>query len=467
MNARAHLMPNDVAQLRVPPQSIEAETSLLGCLLLDNSALDRIGDLAADAFYRHENRVVFETISSLAAASRPADVVTVFEMLEQSGKTADVGGILYLNELAQCVSSAANVRRYAEIIRERSVLRKLITAADEIATSAFNPQGSSSEALLDSAAQKVMSIQAETPRDEWVSAYDGMVQHTEVLEARAEGRVKSWPTGLSDLDEYLEGGFRPGALVVIGARPSHGKTALGMSIGLHMAADHPTALLSMEMPHRDVRDRMTAMLGRVPLSAVIRPNKGSGLEWDRVLDGAEKAKGLRYFVSDQSGLNINQVRSKARALKRRHGLDVLTVDYLGLMAGLDSKQSRAYQIEEITKGLKSLAKELDIVVLALAQLNREIEKRANRRPMLSDFRDSGSIEQDADVVFGLHREAVDKPELEGDWKAYAELVVLKNRQGRIGTVNLYYEGQQTRFSSWGGPVPSKSSSSKPERGMGE
>ena len=445
---------DEVNRLRVPPHSIEAESSVLGGLLLDNRAWDCMGDVVVDGdFYRHEHKLVYVAIGTLINASKPADVVTVHEQLQNLGKADEIGGLAYLNSLAQYVPSASNIRRYAEIVRERSILRKLISASDEIITSAFNPQGDSVDSILDSAAQRVMSIQVDSPRDEWVGAVEGMVEHTEVLEDRAEGKVRSWPTGLSALDDYLEGGLRPGALVVIGARPSHGKTALGMTIGLHMAAERAVALLSMEMPHRDVRDRMTALLGRVSLSSVIRPNNHGGLDWSRVTDGVDRAKTLRYFVSDQSGLNINQVRSKARSLKRRHGLDVLTVDYLGLMAGLDGKQSRAYQIEEITKGLKALAKELDIVVIALAQLNREIEKRANRRPMLSDFRDSGSIEQDADIVLGLHREAVDKPNLDGEWKSYAELAVLKNRQGRTGSVGLHYEGQQTRFSGWGGAPP--------------
>ena len=451
----------DVAQLRVPPHSIEAESSVLGGLLLDNGAWDRCGDLLVDSdFYRHEHKLIYAAIGTLVNASKPADVVTVFEHLQRAGKADDAGGLLYLNQLAQYVPSASNIRRYAELVRERSILRKLISVSDEIATSAFDPQGNSVDSILDCAAQRVMSIQLDSPRDEWVSAVEAMVEHTAVLEDRAEGKVRSWPTGVAALDDYLEGGLRPGALVVIGARPSHGKTALGMTIGLHMAAERAVALLSMEMPHRDVRDRMTAMLGRVSLSSVIRPNRGDGLDWSRVTDVVDRAKSLRYFASDQSGLNINQVRSKARSLKRHHGLDVLTVDYLGLMAGLDSKQSRAYQIEEITKGLKALAKELDIVVIALAQLNREIEKRVNRRPMLSDFRDSGSIEQDADIVLGLHREAIDKPDLNGEWKTYAELAVLKNRQGCTGTVGLHYDGQQTRFSGWRGPAPTRNAHAK-------
>lgn len=444
-----------VAQLRVPPHSVECETAILGAILLDNAVFDVVGDLVcATDFYHFENREVFEVIAELVLANKPADVFTVHARLEAKGHSKDIG-LVYLGELAQYIPSAGNLRRYAEIVRERSLLRRLIAVADETAAEAFNPQAGA-DAAIDAAAQRIVALRDDAPRDEWIPAVDGMVEHTAILEKRAEGQLLSWPTGLYGLDEPLDGGLRPGSLVVIGARPSMGKTALGMTIGLHMASTYSVALMSMEMAHRDVRDRMISMLGRVPLSEVIRPNREQGLDWSRVSDGIECAKSLRFFVSDQSALTINHVRSKARKLHRQRGLQVLIVDYLGLMVGADPKQPRAYQIEDITKGLKQLAKDLNIVVISLAQLNRQIEQRANRRPMLGDFRDSGSIEQDADIVMGLHRESMDNPELKGDWVNYAELTILKNRQGRTGRVHLHYEGQYVRFTDWGGPVPQRS-----------
>lgn len=441
-------------EMRSELVSLESEASLLGGLMLDNAAFDRVSDiLRPEHFVSELHRDVFTEMSRQLAAGNAADVVTVFEGL--AGRAT----LMELNAIAQYVPSGANSRRYATLVVERYKARQLAAVSSEIYELAHDHHRSIEE-RVEAAQGQLAKLIEDAPRDEWIGAHESMLAHTQVLEDRAEGRIKSWPSGLSDLDEMLEGGFRPGVLAIIGARPSHGKTALGMSIGLHMAASYSVALMSMEMPHRDVRDRMTALLGRVSLSSVLRPNRGDGLAWDRVLEGAELARSLNFYVTDQSGLNINQVKAKARNLKRLHGLHVLIVDYIGLMAGLDSKQSRAYQIEEITKGLKALAKELDIVVIALAQLNREIEKRANRRPMLSDFRDSGSIEQDADIVLGLHREAVDKPELTGEWENHSDLSILKNRQGRTGQIGLFYEGSQTRFGGWAGPPPSKVSYSK-------
>lgn len=450
-----------IPALRVPPHSIEAESGVLGSLLLDNAAWDRVGDLltAAD-FYRHENRLVYATVEELINAAKPADVITVHERLQARGQDDEAGGLMYLNGLTHSVSTAAHARRYAEIVRERSMRRRLIAAADDIAAKAFDPIDMPADTLIDEATRRIMALSADAPGDDWIDAQTGAMAHIEVLEARLDGSVKSWQTGLTDFDDMLDGGLRPGALVAIGARPGHGKTSLGMSIGLHMAVDYKVALMSMEMPHRDVRDRMISMTARVPLSSVIRPAHDGGLDWSRVTEGVETISRLSFFVSDQSGLTINQLRVKARKLKKSRGLDVLIVDYIGLMNGTDPKLPRTYQIEEITKGLKGLAKELNIVVLALAQLNRNIEQRANRRPMLSDFRDSGSIEQDADVVIGLHREFVDNPDIEPAYRDYADLSILKNRQGRTGKMGLHYDGPTVKFSGWGGPPPTQT---KPKR----
>ena len=283
-----------------------------------------------------------------------------------------------------------------------------------------------------------------------------MAQHIDVLEQRASGHTAAMPTGLVDVDEFMAGGLWPGDLVIVGARPSMGKTALAMTIGLHMAEKYSVAMLSMEMSHRDVRDRMTALLGRVSLGTVKRPAKG--LDWGRVVDGIEAAKLLSFHVSDQGGLNINQVRSKARNIKRTAGLDVLLVDYIGLMEGLDKKQPRAYQLEEISRGLKTLAKELNVCVVCLAQVNRKVEERADSTPQLSDLRDSGAIEQDADVVIFVHRPIQSSPNLGHEWTNYAKASIAKNRQGRCGVISLSYDGDQTRFTGWTGQPPSKHSS---------
>lgn len=427
--------------------SLEAEASVLSALLLDNTAFDRVSDrLRAEHFTSDTYREIFTEVARQLSGGKSCDVVTVFQAM--GGKVE----LSELNDIAQYVPSTANLNRYADIIVERHQSRRLAAVAVEINGLAYDSTRDIAE-RVEAAQGQLAKLIGDAPRDEWIGAYEGMMHHAAVLEDRAEGRVRSWETGLSDLDEYLEGGLRPGGLYIIGARPSMGKTALGMTVGLHMAQDYSVGMLSMEMPHRELRDRMTAMLGRVPLSSVIRPTKGDGLAWDRVIDGTERAKLLNFRVSDQGGLNINQVRAKARNLKRLHGLNVLIVDYIGLMSGLDAKQPRAYQLEEISRGLKTLAKELDIAVVCLAQVNRKVEERADATPALSDLRDSGAIEQDADVVMFVHRPIQSKPDLGGEWTHYAKLSVAKNRQGRCGYLSLFYQGDQTRFDNWGGEAP--------------
>lgn len=430
--------------------SIESEHGLIGGLLLDNGGFDRISErLTAAHFFSETNALIFSEIAAQAATGKGFDVVTVFHGLANRGSDISLSE---LNRYAQMVPSAANIRRYAAAIIERSKSRALMAVAAEVHELATD-HARTIEDRVEAAQGQLVKLLDDAPRDEWVSAYDGMIQHTEVLEQRASGRTVAMPTGLVDLDEFMSGGLWPGDLVVIGARPSMGKTALAMSMGVHMAEVFSVAMLSMEMSHRDVRDRLTAMLGRVSLSSVKLPSKGAGLDWDRVVYGSERAKGLNFYVSDQGGLNINQVRAKARNIKRMHGLNVLLVDYIGLMNGLDAKQPRAYQLEEISRGLKTLAKELEICVVLLAQLNRKVEERVDQTPGLSDLRDSGAIEQDADVVLFVHRPIQSRPEIGPEWAHYAKVSVAKNRQGPCGVMSLHYQGDQTAFSSWAGEAP--------------
>lgn len=438
----------DIPAFQAPPASLESEQAVVGALLLDNTAFDRISDrLKPEHFFSHDNRVVFAEIARQLGAGKPADVVTVAQALDGSGVTMS-----QLNDLAQFVPSTANLARHAGIVIEQSRSRDLMRVADEISGLAFEKNRDIDD-RIEAAQAQLAKLVLDAPRDEWIDAHEGMLAHTQVLEDRAEGRIRSWSTGLADLDEFLEGGLSPGGIYIIGARPSQGKTALAMTIGLHMAQDYGVGFLSMEMPHRELRDRMTAMLGRVSLSSVMRPNRGDGLAWDRVVDGVERAKNLNFRVSDQGGLNINQVRAKARALKRTRGLDVLVVDYLQLMSGTDSRASRTYQLEEASRGLKTLAKELEIAVVCLAQVNRKVEERVNSLPALSDLRDSGAIEQDADVVIFVHRPIQANPDLGAEWTHYAKVSIAKNRQGRCGHLSLFYQGDQTRFDNWGGAEP--------------
>jgi replicative DNA helicase len=427
--------------------ALDAEAAILGGLLLDPGAFERVGDtLQAADFADEMHREVYAEIQRQVLAGKVADVVTVGIALR------DRVSMQAINALAQYVPSAANARRYAELVRERSLSRKLMGVGSQIQVLAMDHE-TPIDARVDQAQAELMKLVDQAPRDEWFGAAEGMALHSDVLTDRAEGKTRAMPTGLVDLDEMLDGGMTPGQLVIIGARPSMGKTALAMTIGLHMAEDYSVAMLSMEMPHVELRDRMTAMLGRVSLGSVKRPTKGAGLDWGRVVDGIERAKALNFWVSDQGGLTINQVRSKARAIKRQHGLNILVVDYIGLMAGLDPRAPRAYQLEEISRGLKTLAKELDIAVLCLAQVNRKVEERADQMPGLSDLRDSGAIEQDADIVMFVHRPIQARPDIGQEFEHYAKLTVAKNRNGRCGVVSLFYQGDQTRFGAWSGDAP--------------
>lgn len=461
MNARAEFHDDQIAQLRVPPHSLEAESSVLGGLLMDNRNWDHVCDMLVDGdFYRHEHKLVFAAIGSLVNALKPADVVTVYDHLQKAGKADEVGGLVYLNALAQYTPSAGNVRRYAEIVRERSILRKLITAADEIASNAFNVQGKAVDTLLDDAMHKVMEIDPEAAGDEWESMDRMVVHELDLIQDRHDGandaRASDFiPTGLTDLDDLLDGGMRAGQLIVIGARPGMGKSAIADTIGIHasLKLGHSVGKFSMEMQNHEGGQRALSAVGRIPLHALRRPERMSNEHWASLTQSVELLRNIQFFSNDRGGLNINQVRAKARALKRKHGLRLLLVDYLQLMSGTDPRTPRTYQLEEASRGLKALAKELGIPVIALVQVNRGVEKETDPMPRLSDIKDCGSIEQDADVVLFLHRQIVVKPDLGAEWKYYAKAKLAKQRGGRTGEFHLQYVGENTRFCDWQGEAP--------------
>ncbi len=438
--------------------SIEAEHMVLGSLLLDNRVFDRISDkIKPEYFFTEQNKAIFAEIQNQISKGKECDPFTVSQAMNGKASLSEV------NALAQSVPSAANVHRYVEIVLERFKARALMAVSAEITELSLD-RSSSIESRIEKAQSQLAKLLDEAPRDEWVGAYEGMLAHSAVLERRHNGEMTAWPTGLMDLDEYLEGGLRPGELVIVGARPSMGKTALGLTIGVNMAAQRSVAVLSMEMSHMEVNDRLTAMLGNVSMSAVKRPSRGEGLAWDRVMEGVDKAKQLRLNVCDQGGLNLNQVKAKARNAKRLTGLEVLIVDYIGLMTGLDPKANRNTQLGEISRGLKTLAKELQICVLCLAQLNRKTEERPDQMPQMSDLRDSGEIEQDADVIVFIKRPIMANADMGEEWKHYAKLSIAKNRQGRCGYLDLSYLGEQTRFAGWSGPAPTKQSAPTNHRG---
>lgn len=427
----------------------EAEAAILGGLLLDNRLFDLLGDLRPEHFGDIERRMVFTEVISQIAAGKPADVISVGTSLAGRVEMASV------HALTAYIPSAASFRRHAAALVERQQSLVLVRTAGEVADLAADHARPIAE-RLDAAQAMLAALATDTNTgDDWTDAYSGMVEHSAVLEARAEGRVVAYSTGLTELDEHLDGGLRPGQLVIVAARPAVGKSAFAQTVAVHMAAERAVGFVSLEMSRADVFDRLTAMLGRVPMPQVMRPTRGEGLAWDRVVEGTEKAKALKFFVLEQPGATIRQIAMRARILRRQRGMEVLVIDYLGLMAGLDQRQNRVHQIEEISRGLKCMAKELGIVVIALSQLNRAVESRADSTPILSDLRDSGAIEQDADIVLMLDRPVASNPGLGGEWAQYAKIRIAKVRQGRTGDVNLRYIGEQVRFEDWIGPKPSR------------
>jgi replicative DNA helicase len=446
-----------IAQLRVPPHSIEAESSVLGGLLLDNAAWDRVADLINDSdFYRYEHRLVFSSVATLVNASKPADVVTVFEHLQNQGKAEEAGGLAYLNSLAQYVPSAANIRRYAEIVRERAILRKLVAASDEIATSAFNPQGRPVAKILDEAEQKIFHIGEEGSRmKEGFQSMDTLV--VELLDRVQEmadnpNDVTGVPTGFVDLDR-MTSGLQAGDLVVLAARPSMGKTAFAINIAEHVALNEglPVAVFSMEMGASQLAVRIVGSIGRIN-QGHLRTGKLTDDEWPRLTEAIEKLRTVSLHIDETPGLTPSELRANARRLARQCGkLGLIVVDYLQLMSGSSAAggDNRATELGEISRGLKMLAKELQCPVIALSQLNRSVEQRTDKRPMMSDLRESGAIEQDADIIMFIYRDEYYNRETCKE-PGVAEIIIGKQRNGPTGTVKLAFLNMLTRFESLAG-----------------
>ncbi|MDZ7892351.1 MAG: replicative DNA helicase [Rhodoferax sp.] len=457
MNARAEFASSehDIAALRVPPHSIEAESSVLGALLLNNAAWDRVSDILLETdFYRHEHRLIFAAIGILLNSNKGADVVTVFGYLQNQGTVDDADGLVYLNDLAQYVPSAANIRRYAEIVRERSVMRKLITTSDEIASAAFNPQGATVEQMLDKAQGQLLAI-SESRRagslDEWTAMDDGVVKVMDRIQHLMDGgQDEVIATGLEELDIRLDGGMRPGDFIVIGARSGHGKSALSKTIGSNVAkAGHAVGEFSMEMAEAKQRKRILSGISGVHLSKLNHPERLNDFEWTRISNATDAMRKMHYDINDQGGMTIDQIRARARSLHRKRGkLGLIIVDHLQLLKGSDPKAPRTYQLAEGSRGLKSLAKELGCAVIGLAQINRTVDKEVDPMPRVSDLSDSGSIEQDADVIVLFDRPFRRKPDLGPEWKNYTRAHMAKVRDGEPGYLNLFFEGEYTRFSSW-------------------
>ncbi|ABI87363.1 replicative DNA helicase [Burkholderia ambifaria] len=445
-----------IESLKVPPHSVEAEQSVLGGLLLDNAAWDRIADfLSQGDFYRYDHRIIYEHIGRLIASTRPADVVTVYEALTTSGKADDVGGLAYLNALAQNTPSAANIRRYAEIVRDRAVLRRLVSVADEISADAFNPQGKEVRQLLDEAESKVFSIAEEGARGNQGFLEIGplltqVVERIDTLYHTANpSDVTGTPTGFVDLDR-MTSGMHGGELIIVAGRPSMGKTAFSMNIGEYVAVEYglPVAVFSMEMPGTQLVMRMLGSIGRLDQHRM-RTGRLTDEDWPKLTHAVQKMSEAQLFIDETGGLNPMELRSRARRLSRQCGkLGLIIVDYLQLMSGSSQGENRATEISEISRSLKSLAKELDVPVIALSQLNRGLEQRPNKRPVMSDLRESGAIEQDADVILFIYRDEVYNPDSPD--KGTAEIIIGKQRNGPIGPVRLTFLGQFTKFDNFAG-----------------
>jgi replicative DNA helicase len=423
------------------PWSAEAEQAVLGCLLLDNACAHRLADvnLKAESFYNAVHGLIWTAITALLAANKPADVLTVAEALGAEANAC--GGAKYLNDMAMSVPSTANLRRYAEIVSEKAQRRALLAAGDEVQALAREP-GEPAD-LLGRAQSLLTALQRQDSRSSPVNLLESITSRSERWEAMGKGQVSpGMRSRLPRLDKCLGGGLQRGRVVVIAARPSIGKTSLAIQITLNVAADHHRVLvLSQEMPRGDLTDRITANLGRIPLDVLATGiDPGDDENWGRVVDATEMARALRLEIDDQPSLTLQIIRAKAQVAKACGGLDALVLDYLQLCSATNSKASRHHQIEEISRGLKVLAKELDICVVVLSQINRDVAK-ADREPTLADLKESGAIEEDADVVLLLHPK--------GELSEGAQLlacIVAKNRQGKKDRIALRFMGA---FQRWG------------------
>jgi replicative DNA helicase len=457
--ARSENADPQLLALKVPPHSIEAEQSLLGSLLLDNQAFDRVADLVTgEDFYRDDHRRIWRHIAKLIEAARPADVVTVSESVEGSEDKDKTGGPAYLGALAQNTPSALHIRRYAELVRERSVQRRLAQVATGIAEEALNPAGKEVGQLLDESESKIFQIaESGARRDQGLLEIKPVLakvfERIDHLYHRDNGSdVTGVPTGYTRIDQ-MTSGLQPGDLIVIAARPSMGKTALALNIAEHVAVDNglPVAIFSMEMSSTQLAMRMLGSIARVDQHKM-RTGKLNDKEWGDLSDAMAKLHETPLFIDEGGALTALEVRARARRLKRQYSkLGLIVIDYLQLMAASSHGENRATEISEISRSLKAMAKELDVPVVALSQLNRAVDQRPDRRPVMSDLRESGAIEQDADVIMFIYREVVYKPDLPEDQRGLAEVIIGKQRNGPIGTIKLTFLGQHTRFENYQDP----------------
>lgn len=440
--------PNSV---KLPPHSIDAEQSVLGGLMLDNRAWDQVVDrLREGDFYRHEHRLIFRVMGRLLESNKPLDVLTVSEALREVHELDQVGGEVYLFELANNTPSAANITAYADIVRERSVLRQLIGAASDIADSAFNSQGRSITELLDTAERRVFSISEQGSRGQGpVNIKDYLAKTMDRIDTlfHSNNPITGVSTGYHDFDN-MTSGLQPSDLVIIAGRPSMGKTTLAMNIAEQVAikSRSPVLIFSMEMPGEAIVMRLLSSLCRID-QLRIRTGKLSDEDWPRISSTVSMLSDAPLYIDDTPGLNPAEMRARARRLAKEHGqLGMIIVDYLQLMQASGYNENRTAEISEISRSLKGLAKELKVPVVALSQLNRGLEQRADKRPVMSDLRESGAIEQDADLIVFIYRDEVYNDNTPD--KGTAEIIIAKQRNGPIGKLRLTFMGQYTCFENF-------------------
>ena len=438
----------DVARIKMQPHSIEAEQSVLGGLLLSAEAWDAVAETVSPSdFYRPDHRLIFKQIAKLAEASEPVDVITVADKLEASGELDAAGGLNYLAELAKNTPSASNIRAYGQVVNERASLRKLIEAAQDIAESGFNPEGRTSDELIDEAERLIMKISEQGPKAGGPQEVNPLLQ---TALARIEelfnsgGDITGLSTGFTDLDK-MTSGLQPSDLVIVAGRPSMGKTSFAMNLveNAVLAQDKPILVFSMEMPAEQLVIRILSSVGKIDQTR-IRNGKLEQEDWPKLSAAVGKLKDVPLLIDDTAALTPTELRSRARRVQREHGqLGMIMVDYMQLMQIAGSSEGRTAEISEISRNLKAIAKEFNCPMVALSQLNRSLEQRPNKRPVNSDLRESGAIEQDADVIMFIYRDEVyneDSPD-----KGTAEIIIGKQRNGPIGTARLAFVGQYTRF----------------------
>ena len=437
--------------LKVPPHSLQAEQAVLGGLMLDNRAWDTVADLVSEEdFYRRDHRLIFRAIAQLAEQDSPLDAVTLSEWLEQNRLLEEVGGLAALGALAQNTPSAANIKAYAEIVRENSVMRQLIDVGNQIANSGYQTEGRDSAALLDHAEKLVFDIAEQGKRGKRGfrnirGLLAAAVDRIDML-FQADDAITGVSTGFTDLDN-MTAGLQPSDLIIVAGRPSMGKTTLAVNFAENAAIKNqvPVAIFSMEMPGEHLALRMMSSLGHIDQHK-IRTGKLDDDDWPRLTSAVSLLDSAPIFIDDTPALSPIELRARARRLKREHDLGLIVIDYLQLMQVTDTRENRATEISEISRNLKALAKELAVPVIALSQLNRSLESRTDRRPVMSDLRESGAIEQDADVIMFIYRDEVyneDSPQ-----KGLAEIIIGKQRNGPIGKCLLTFRGQYTRFENY-------------------